>query len=147
MPFFAWAENTFTNQYYLKKALGYTLNHKKYFTNFLLDGKIPLSNNLSEIAVKPVAITRKNSLFSDSPAGAEASATVFSIINTAAANNLDAYKYLEYLFRKLPNINFASNPSVLDEYLPWADKVQLECRITTAETEITQKEDNCSESA
>ncbi|WLC65366.1 IS66 family transposase [Clostridium tagluense] len=145
--FFAWAENTFTNQENLKKALGYTLNHKKYFTNFLLDGRIPLSNNLSEIAVKPVAITRKNSLFSDSPEGAEASATVFSIINTAAANNLDAYKYLEYLFRKLPNSNFASNSSVLDEYLPWADKVQLECRINTTETEISKKEEPCSESA
>jgi len=145
--FFAWAENTFTNQYYLKKALGYTLNHKKYFTNFLLDGKIPLSNNLSEIAVKPVAITRKNSLFSDSPAGAEASATVFSIINTAAANNLDAYKYLEYLFRSLPNSNFASNSSLLDEYLPWADKVQLECNINTTEIEINKKEESCSESA
>jgi len=144
---FAWAENTFTNQENLKKALGYTLNHKKYFTNFLLDGRIPLSNNLSEIAVKPVAITRKNSLFSDSPAGAEASATVFSIINTAAANNLDAYKYLEYLFRRLPNSNFASNSSVLDEYLPWADKVQLECRINTTETEISKKEELCSESA
>ena len=145
--FFAWAENTFTNQDYLKKALGYTLNHKKYFTNFLLDGRIPLSNNLSEIAVKPVAITRKNSLFSDSPNGAEASATVFSIINTAAANNLDAYKYLEYLFQKLPNSNFASNSSVLDEYLPWADKVQLECRINATETEINKKEEPCSESA
>ncbi|WLC66925.1 IS66 family transposase [Clostridium tagluense] len=145
--FFVWAENTFTNQGNLKKALGYTLNHKKYFTNFLLDGRIPLSNNLSEIAVKPVAITRKNSLFSDSPAGAEASATVFSIINTAAANNLDAYKYLEYLFRRLPNSNFASNSSVLDEYLPWSDKVQLECRINTTETEITKKEESCSESA
>lgn len=145
--FFAWAENTFTNQYYLKKALGYTLNHKKYFTNFLLDGRIPLSNNLSEISVKPVAITRKNSLFSDSPEGAEASATVFSIINTATANNLDAYKYLEYLFQRLPNSNFASNFSVLDEYLPWADKVQLECRINTTETETNKKEEPCSESA
>ena len=145
--FFSWAENTFTNQDYLKKALGYTLNHKKYFTNFLLDGRIPLSNNLSEIAVKPVAITRKNSLFSDSPDGAEASAFVFSIINTAAANNLDAYKYLEYLFRKLPNSNFALNSSVLDEYLPWADKVQLECRINTAETELNEKEEPSSESA
>ncbi|MCB2360171.1 IS66 family transposase [Clostridium estertheticum] len=145
--FFAWAENTFTNQYYLKKALGYTLNHKKYFTNFLLDGKIPLSNNLSEIAVKPVAITRKNSLFSDSPAGAEASATVFSIINTAAANNLDAYKYLEYLFRRMPNSNFASNSSVLDEYLPWSDKVKLECSINTTEPIITKREESCSESA
>jgi len=145
--FFSWAENTFTNQTNLKKALGYTLNHKKYFTNFLLDGRIPLSNNLSEIAVKPVAITRKNSLFSDSPKGAEASATVFSIINTAAANNLDAYKYLEYLFRRLPNSNFASNSSILDEYLPWADKVQLECRIDTKEIEISEKEEPCSESA
>jgi len=145
--FFAWVENTFTNQDYLKKALGYTLNHKKYFTNFLLDGRIPLSNNLSEISVKPVAITRKNSLFSDSPEGAEASATVFSIINTAAANNLDAYKYLEYLFRRLPNSNFASNFSVLDEYLPWSDKVQLECSINTTETEINKKEEPCSESA
>lgn len=129
--FFAWAEKTFTNQEYLKKALNYTLNHKKYFTNFLLDGRIPLSNNLSELAVKPVAITRKNSLFSDSIAGAEASALIFSIINTAAANNLDAYKYLEYIFRNLPNNNFTLDHSVLKEYLPWAHKVQLECRINT----------------
>lgn len=145
--FFAWAENTFTNQDNLKKAIGYTLNHKKYFTNFLLDGRIPLSNNLSEIAVKPVAITRKNSLFSDSPEGAEASAIIFSIVNTAAANNLDAYKYLEYLFRKLPNTDFASDISVLDEYLPWADKVQLECRINATGTEISKKEECCSEPA
>lgn len=136
--FFAWAEKTFTNQEYLKKALNYTLNHKKYFTNFLLDGRIPLSNNLSEIAVKPVAITRKNSLFSDSIAGAEASAVIFSIINTAAANNLDAYKYLEYIFRNLPNSNFMVDPSVLKKYLPWADKVQLECRINTKEESISE---------
>ena len=98
--FFAWAEKTNTVQENLRKALNYTLNHKKNFTNFLLDGRIPLSNNLSEIAVKPVAITRKNSLFSDSIKGAEASALTFSIINTAIANNLDAYKYLEYIFKK-----------------------------------------------
>lgn len=123
----------------------YTLNHKKNFSNFLLDGRIPLSNNLSEIAVKPVAITRKNSLFSDSPAGAEASAIIFSIINTATANNLDAYKYLEYIFCQLPNINFASDDSVLEEYLPWSDKVKLQCKIN--ETETNPKEVKCSESA
>lgn len=106
--FFAWAENTFTSQEYLKKALNYTLNHKKYFSNFLLDGRIPLSNNLSEIAVKPVAITRKNSLFSDSIAGVEASAIIFSIIHTAAANNLDAYKYLEYRINTKEESSFES---------------------------------------
>lgn len=132
-PFSHGLKKTFTNQEYLKKALNYTLNHKKYFSNFLLDGRIPLSNNLSEIAVKPVAITRKNSLFSDSIAGAEASALIFSIINTAAANNLDAYKYLEYIFRNLPNSNFAQDPSVLKEYLRWTDKVQLKCRVNTKE--------------
>ncbi|HEX2925826.1 MAG TPA: IS66 family transposase [Ruminiclostridium sp.] len=133
--FFAWAENVVTNQDYLKKAIKYTLSHKKYFTNFLLDGRIPLSNNLSEIAVKPVAITRKNSLFSDSPEGAEASAIIFSIVNTAAANNLDAYKYLEYIFRNLPNINFIADNSSLDEYLPWSEKAQLECKISGRKTE------------
>jgi transposase len=143
--FFAWAEKTFTTQDMLRKALNYTLNHKKYFTNFLLDGRIPLSNNLSEIAVKPVAITRKNSLFSDSVAGAEASAIIFSIINTAAANNIDPYKYLHYIFCQLPNINFASNPCLLEEYLPWSERVQLQCKATT--TEATPKEEKNSESA
>ena len=125
----------------LRKALYYTLNHKKYFSNFLLDGRIPLSNNLSEIAVKPVAITRKNSLFSDSPAGAEAAALVFSIINTARANNLDPYTYLKYIFSELPNIDFASNKGILQEYLPWGDKAQLNCKIKITETDRNEEND------
>ncbi len=141
--FFAWAETTNTYQDDLKKALNYTLNHKKYFMNFLLDGRIPLSNNLSEIAVKPVALTRKNSLFSDSVQGAEASALVFSIINTATANGLDAYKYLEYIFRQLPNLNFTPDDPILDEYLPWSEKVQLECKIQ----KTNEKQEDCSETA
>jgi len=142
--FFAWAETTNTYQADLKKALNYTLNHKKYFMNFLLDGRIPLSNNLSEIAVKPVALTRKTSLFSDSVQGAEASALVFSIINTAVANNLDAYKYLEYIFRQLPNLNFTPDDPILDEYLPWSEKVQLECKI---QKNTSEKQEDCSETA
>lgn len=138
--FFAWAETTRTKQENLRKALNYTLNHKKYFANFLLDGRIPLSNNLSEIAVKPVAITRKNSLFSDSVEGAKASAIIFSIVGTASANNLDAYKYLEYVFRRLPNLNFASDNHILDEYLPWSEKVQLECRMQDSGTEDKEKD-------
>jgi transposase len=145
--FFAWAESISTNQENLKKALKYTLNHKKYFTNFLLDGRIPLSNNLSEVAVKPVAITRKNSLFSDSPAGANASAIIFSIVNTATANSIDAYKYLEYIFRKLPNIKFSPGDPILDEYLPWSETVQLECKMSTSNKATSDKEDTCIESA
>ncbi len=98
---------------------------------------------MSEIAVKPVALARKNSLFSDSVEGAEASALAFSIINTAAANNLDTYKYLEYLFRQLPNLKFTPDDPVLDEYLPWSEKVQLECKIQN----MNEKQEDCSETA
>lgn len=131
--FFAWAENTNTNNLNLRKAFKYTLNHREYFTNFLLNGEIPLSNNLSEQAVKPVAITRKNSLFSDSVEGAKASAIIFSIVNTAAANNINAYKYLEYIFKNLPKSKFPLEPSVLEEYLPWSDKIQAHCKVNTEE--------------
>ena len=145
--FFAWAETTNTRQENLKKALNYTLNHKQYFSNFLLDGRIPLSNNLSEIAVKPVAITRKNSLFSDSVAGARASAVVFSIVGTAAAHHLDAYKYLEYIFRQLPNVDFAQDDQKLDDYLPWSEKVQQKCRMQNIGTESKEKEESEDETA
>ncbi len=60
---------------------------------------------------------------------------------------LDAYKYLEYVFRQLPNVNFASDYSVLDEYLPWSATVQLECRINITGTEINAKEEWCREPA
>jgi len=112
-----------------------------------LDGRIPLSNNLSELAVKPVAINRKNSLFSDSVEGAVASAIIFSIINTATANHLDAYKYLEYIFRQLPNLNFMQDDSILDEYLPWSEKVQLECRMQNSKTETIEKDEPIDETA
>ena len=83
--------------------------------------------------MKPVAITRKNALFSDSVDGAIATATIFSIINTATANNLDPYKYLKYIFCQLPNVHFAEDDSVLDEYLPWSEKMQLEFKIQNTE--------------
>ena len=56
-----------------------------------------------------------------------------SIINTAAANNLDAYKYLKYIFKNLPNSKFSLEPSVIEEYLPSSDKIQSELKINTEE--------------
>lgn len=64
--------------------------------------KNPPSNNLSKLAVNPVAISRKNSLFSDSTDRAKLSAIIFSIINTTSSNNWDTYKYIEYIFETLP---------------------------------------------
>jgi len=61
---------------------------------------------ITENAIRVVAVARKNFLFSDIPQGAEASALVFSIISTAAANGLDPYEYLVRIFRNLPNLDF-----------------------------------------
>ncbi|MEG2869825.1 MAG: transposase domain-containing protein [Terrisporobacter sp.] len=63
---------------------------------------------------------------------------IFSIVNTAAANNIDAYKYLEYIFKNLPNSKFPLEPSVLEEYLPWSDKVQAHCRVNTEEESYSE---------
>lgn len=127
--FFAWAESVKTDQEALKKALGYTLRHREYFSSFLLDGRIPLSNNSSEGSIKVVAVSRKNSLFSDSIKGAEAAAQCFSFISTARANGLDTYKYLEYILTELPGKDL-QDPQILDRYLPWSEQVQEHCRCT-----------------
>lgn len=71
--------------------------------------------------------------------GAIATATVFSIINTAAANHLELYKYLEFLFRQLPNLSFKPESPALDEYLPWSDKMQLEFKIQYTEDNEEEK--------
>ncbi len=125
--FFAWAENVNTNQEPLKKAIKYTLNHREYFTNFLLDGRIPISNNMSENSIRAVAVARKNFLFSDTPQGAEASALVFSIIETAKANGLDPYEYLVHIYRNLPNLDFYNKPDLLESFMPWADMLPEFC--------------------
>jgi len=127
--FFAWAKKVRTNQEPLKKALYYTLNHEEYFKNFLLDGRIPLSNNASENCIRPVALTRKNSLFSDTPRGAEASAIVFSIVGTAMANEIDPYEYLVYIFKILPNVDFKYEPEILDKYMPWSETLPDTCKM------------------
>ncbi len=56
-------------------------------------------------------------MFSNTPKGAKASATIYSIVESAKANGLNPYNYLVYLFEKLPSINI-SDPNALDELLP-----------------------------
>ncbi len=90
---------------------------------------INISNNLAENSIRPFTVGRKNWLFAGSPAGASASATVYSIVETAKANHLNPYKYLEYLFKTLPAIPFQENSALLDPLLPWNPQVQTLCKI------------------
>ena len=84
------------------KAFAYSLNHETTFKHVLLDGRLVLSNNLAERAIKTLVIGRKNWLFSQSFNGAKSS-IILSLIETAKRNDLDPEKYLKYLLYKLPN--------------------------------------------
>ena len=59
-------------------------------------------NNKAENAIRPFVVGRKNWLFAGTPNGAQASAGLYSLIETAKANGLEPYRYLRYLFEKLP---------------------------------------------
>ena len=85
----------------------------------LSDGRLLLSNNVAENAIRPFAVGRKNWLFADSPKGAAASAGVYSIIETAKANNLEPYRYLKLLLHNMPDWNRTVED--LEDLLPWSD--------------------------
>lgn len=86
----------------LGKAVSYCLNQWHRLENYIKDGHAGIDNNVAENAIRPFVLGRKNWLFSGTPKGARASALLFSLIETAKANNLEPYSYLRFLFEKLP---------------------------------------------
>lgn len=112
----------------LGKAITYTLNHEETLKNILLDGKLALSNNQAERAIKTLVIGRKNWLFSQSFEGAQTSAIILSLIETAKTNNLDPEKYIEYLLDNLPNEETLTDKDRLSAYLPLTKEAQEACK-------------------
>lgn len=87
----------------LGSVISYALKQWDRLTRYLEDGRIKPDNNLAENAIRPFVVGRKNWLFSGHPNGAKASATLYSLIETAKANNIEPYRYLRCLFEKLPS--------------------------------------------
>ena len=105
----------------LKDAVRYTLNQEIYLRRFLTDGSIPIDNGIAERSVKPVALYRRNSLFSFSLKGAEAMVTIFSLIETARANNADPFFYLKYLMEQMPKHLYDKGRDYMQDLMPWSD--------------------------
>jgi transposase len=99
----------------LGQAISYTLSNWKKLIVYLQDGRLRPDNNLVENAIRPYVLGRKNWLFSGSPDGAMASATFFTLIETAKANGLEPYAYLRHIFEKLP---LAQTEQDLKDLLP-----------------------------
>ena len=112
------------------KGLQYSLNQEKYLRVFLTDGNVPIDNSASERAIRPFCVGKKNWLFINSKKGAEASAVAYTICETAKANGLNVYRYLEHILTELPKLadeKGSINPASLDDLLPWSDKLPTQC--------------------
>ena len=103
-------------QTYTGQAINYLAADWPRLIRYLDDGRVEISNVLCENAIRPFVIGRKNWLFSDTPAGAHASARLYSIIETAKACGLEPYAYLRLIFEKLPQ---ATTPAGMLAQLPW----------------------------
>ena len=99
----------------LDRAIHYLLEQWPYLTRYLEDGRLELSNNRAERSIKPFVMGRKNWLFANTPGGAQASAMIYSLIETAKENGLDPYRYLLWVLQNAPQL------SETDE--TWAEKL------------------------
>ncbi len=100
----------------LGKALTYLAGEWPKLVRFVNDGRYPIDNNACENAIRPFVVGRRNWLFADSVGGANASANLYSLIETAKANGIDPYQYLCALFSGLPK---ATKLEAYEELLPW----------------------------
>ncbi len=106
-------------------AVNYAQNQKEYLMTYLEDGRCSFSNNLSENAIRPFTVGRKNWLFSDTPKGADASATIYTMVEMAKAHDLNVYKYLNYLLERLPRTS--TRDDALEKLAPWTAEVKEVC--------------------
>ena len=128
--YFAWARSMMSevlenSETY--KGLQYSLNQETYLKRFLNDGSIPLDNSCSERSIRPFAVGRNNFKIIDSVHGAEDSAIVYSIVETAKANGLVPYEYFKYLLTEIPKHVDGKSTDFLDDLLPWSDTLPKEC--------------------
>ena len=96
------------------------MNQEKYLRVFLEDGEVPIDNNASERAIRGFCIGKKNWQMIDTINGAHSSAIIYSIAETAKANNLKPYDYFVYLLEEIPKHMEDTNRSFLDDLLPWS---------------------------
>ena len=108
----------------LAEAVTYARNQQAALCAFLEHGDVEISNNAAENAIRPFAVGRKNWLFSDTVKGAESSAIVYTLVETAKANGLEPYAYLCQLMEDLPWYGLNPSKEDLDNALPWSPRMQ-----------------------
>lgn len=104
-------------------AVGYARNQEKYLRVFLTDGDVPIDNNASERAIRGFCIGKKNWQMIDTIHGAKSSAIIYSIVETAKANNLKPFDYVQHLLEEIPKHMNDKDCFFLEDLLPWSEKL------------------------
>lgn len=128
--YFAWVKRKYdqiTHNSTIGKALAYSIHQEPYLRTFLSDGNVPMDNNYAEQAIRPFTIGRKNFVLIESSNGARASAILYSLVETAKANQLNVYQYLELLLKEIPQHMDDKDLKFIDDLLPWSPRIQEEC--------------------
>ena len=111
----------------LKSAVNYYKNHRKNLFTYLESGYLPIDNNrIERDAVRPFVMARRNFMFCKNANGAEKTAKIFSIVQTARANGLKVEEYLKYLIENIDKVE-------LEKLLPWHKDLPDELRIHSDE--------------
>ena len=111
-----------------RDGLKYSLNQEKYLKVFLDNGEVPIDNSATERAIRPFTIGRANWHLIDTIHGAQASAIVYSLVETAKANGLKIYEYLKHLLTEIPKHMDDTSLTFLEDLLPWSETLPEECR-------------------
>lgn len=138
--FFAWAKEIQTkNQLFRGKTLdgiNYCINQEASLKAFLEDGDIPMDNNATESALRSFCLHKHAWKLIDSLDGANASAIIYSITETAKANDLNPFRYLEHVLTVLKDHQDDREYGFIDDILPWSEKLPAICRSKTKATNI-----------
>lgn len=129
--YFTWAKENILKVPQKSKTwegFNYSINQEKYLKVFLDDGEVPMDNNAAEQSIRGFCIGKKNWVMVDTVAGAKSSAIIYSIAETAKANNLKPYDYFEYLLTEIPKHLDDTDRGFLDDLLPWAPNLPANCR-------------------
>jgi len=130
--FFAWVHETIPKvmpESAVGKGLAYSLQRENELKQFLNNGDIPIDNSASERSIRPFTVARKNFVMIDTVRGAQSSAIIFSLVETAKANNLKIYEYLKYLLTEVPKHLDDKDQSFLNDLLPWSDDIQSQFKL------------------
>ena len=135
--YFAWVKSVnpeTVNSQKTRDGLRYSINQEKYLKVFLDYVDVPIDNSACERAIRPFCVGRSNWKLIDSIHGAQASATVYSIVETAKANHLKPYEYLKFLLTEMPKHMDDKDFSFLDDLLPWSQDIPDICRKPTSDS-------------